>query len=64
VALQLRERPVFCAALAAGTVALLARDLPYKLGLMLATMTGVGTGWVAETWQNRGRASSEGQGSA
>jgi len=45
-------------------VALLARELPYKLGLMLATMTGVGTGWVAETWHNRGKASSEGQGSA
>ena len=64
VALQLRERPVLCAALAAGTVALLARDLPYKLGLMLATMTGVSTGWVAEAWHNRGKASSEGQGSA
>ena len=64
VALQLRERPVLCAALAAGTVALLARDLSYKLGLMLATMTGVSTGWVAEALHNRGKASSKGQGSA
>ena len=48
VAMQLRDRPVLCAALAAGAVALAARDLPYKLGLILAAITGVVTGLVAE----------------
>ena len=56
VALQLRDRPVLCAALAAGTVALLARDLPYKLGLMLAAIAGVATGVLAEAWFGRGDA--------
>ena len=47
VALQLHQRPVLFAALVAGVVALLARDLPYKLGLMLAAVAGVATGvWV------------------
>ena len=57
VALQLRDRPVLCAALAAGAVALLARDLPYKLGLMLAAIAGVATGLLAEAWLERGGAS-------
>lgn len=48
VALQLRDRPVLFAALVAGTVALLARGLPYKLGLMLAAAAGVGAGVLAE----------------
>jgi 4-azaleucine resistance transporter AzlC len=50
VALQLRARPVLFAALVAGVVALLARDLPYKLGLMLAAVAGVATGVLAEMW--------------
>ncbi len=54
VALQLRDRPVLCAALAAGAVALLARDLPYKLGLMLAAVAGVATGMLTEAWLGRG----------
>ena len=53
VALQLRERPVLFAALVAGTVALLARDLPYKVGLMLAAVAGVATGVLAEMWAER-----------
>jgi len=57
VALQLRDRPVLCAALAAGAVALLARDLPYKLGLMLAAIAGVATGMLAEAWFGRAQAS-------
>ncbi len=56
VALQLRDRPVLCAALAAGAVALLARDLPYKLGLMLAAMAGVATGLLTEAWFGGGDA--------
>jgi 4-azaleucine resistance transporter AzlC len=50
VALQLRERPVLVAALVAGGVALLARGLPYKLGLILAAVAGVAAGLLAEVW--------------
>jgi 4-azaleucine resistance transporter AzlC len=50
VALQLRERPVLFAALVAGGVALLARGLPYKLGLILAAVAGVAAGLLAEVW--------------
>jgi tetrahydromethanopterin S-methyltransferase subunit F len=39
----------------AGTVALLARDLPYKLGLMLAAAAGVAAGVVAESRLAKGR---------
>jgi len=53
VALQLRERPVLFAAFVAGTAALLARALPYKLGLMLAAVAGVGVGMLAEAWLRR-----------
>jgi 4-azaleucine resistance transporter AzlC len=53
VALQLRERPVLFAAFVAGTAALLARALPYKLGLMLAAVAGVGAGMLAEAWLRR-----------
>ena len=53
VALQLRERPVLFAAVVAGTVALLARELPYKLGLMLAAVAGVCAGMLAEAWSQR-----------
>jgi predicted branched-subunit amino acid permease len=53
VALQLRQRPVLFAALVAGTVALLARGLPYKLGLMLAALAGVAAGVIAEKLAGR-----------
>ena len=43
----LRERPSMAVALTAAAVALLARDLPYKLGLMLAAFAGVAVGvWI------------------
>ena len=32
---------------------LLARTLPYKLGLMLAAVAGVGAGMLAEAWSRR-----------
>lgn len=48
VAPQLKKRPVLVAALLAGVVALLARDLPFKLGLMLAALAGVAGGVLAE----------------
>jgi 4-azaleucine resistance transporter AzlC len=53
VALQLRQRPVLFAALVAGTVALLARGLPYKMGLMLAALAGVAAGVCAEVLAER-----------
>jgi 4-azaleucine resistance transporter AzlC len=52
VAPQLRNRPVLLAALVAGTTAMLARDLPYQLGLMLAAGVGVAAGAVAERWSD------------
>ncbi len=45
---MLRNRPMLGAALGAGAVALAAHALPYKLGLMLAAMTGVAIGVVVE----------------
>ena len=59
VALQLRARPVLFAALVAGAVALLARGLPYKLGLMLAALAGVAAGVVAERLAERVKSPTE-----
>ena len=42
----LKNRPAWMAALSAGIVALLAHSLPYKLGLILAALTGI----VVGTW--------------
>jgi 4-azaleucine resistance transporter AzlC len=53
VALQLRQRPILIAALVSGTVALLARGLPYKMGLMLAALAGVVAGVCAEVLAGR-----------
>lgn len=50
VVLQLRDRPMVFAAVVAGTVALLCRDLPYKLGLMSAAVAGVAAGVLAERY--------------
>jgi len=44
---SLKDRPNTMAALTAGVVAVLAFSLPYKLGLMLATLSGIGVGvWL------------------
>jgi len=43
----LRDRPSMAAALSAGVIAVLAADLPYKLGLMVAAIGGIAIGlWV------------------
>jgi len=42
----LKDRPAIAASLSAGIVALLANELPYKLGLMLAGLIGIAVG----TW--------------
>jgi branched chain amino acid efflux pump len=44
----LKDRPVVAAALSAGVVALLAYNLPYKLGLILAALTGIAIGAILE----------------
>ncbi len=44
----LKNRPAIAAALSAGLVALLAVSLPYKLGLILAALTGIFVGTMLE----------------
>jgi len=44
----LKNRPMIAAALSAGFVALLAHDLPFKLGIILAALTGIIAGTVLE----------------
>ncbi|WP_448206050.1 AzlC family ABC transporter permease [Azospirillum sp. sgz302134] len=48
---QLASLPHFAAALAAGTVAYLGQDLPYKLGLMTAVTVGVAVGLTLLRWR-------------
>lgn len=48
VAPMLKQRPMLASALAAAVVALWARDLPYKLGLMLAALAGVAVGMLLD----------------
>jgi 4-azaleucine resistance transporter AzlC len=45
---MLKNRPMIAAALSAGMVALLAYGLPYKLGLILAALTGILVGTILE----------------
>ena len=45
---MLKNKPVIAAALSAGMVALLAYSLPYKLGLILAALTGIVVGTILE----------------
>ncbi len=52
----LRTRPMLASALAAAAVALAARGLPYKLGLMLAALAGVVVGVWFENPQQQTQA--------
>ncbi len=53
----LRTRPMLASALAAAAVALVARGLPYKLGLMLAALAGVAVGvWFERPQQQTPKA--------
>jgi predicted branched-subunit amino acid permease len=45
----LKDRPAVVAAVVGGTSAILARGLPYNLGLVLAALLGIGAGVLAET---------------
>jgi 4-azaleucine resistance transporter AzlC len=47
----LKNRPMIAAALSAGVVALLAFSLPYKLGIILAALTGILVGTILESRQ-------------
>lgn len=49
----LKGRPYVAAALSAGTVALVAHALPFKLGLILAALVGIAVGTVLEGWGAR-----------
>ena len=51
----LADRAMLAAAVAAGLVAVAAFDLPLKLGLMLAALTGIGVGLAVEAWADRRR---------
>jgi 4-azaleucine resistance transporter AzlC len=44
----LRDRPTVIAALVGGTIAVLAKGLPYNTGLVLATFLGIVSGYLAE----------------
>jgi 4-azaleucine resistance transporter AzlC len=47
----LKDRPAVAAALSAGGVALLAQDMPYKLGLIVAALSGILIGTILEGWK-------------
>lgn len=47
----LKNRPMVASALSAGVVALLAFSLPYKLGIILAALTGILVGTILESRQ-------------
>lgn len=47
----LKDKPIVAAAVSAGTVALLAFSLPFKLGLILAALVGIFTGTYLENRQ-------------
>jgi predicted branched-subunit amino acid permease len=44
----LKDRPAVVAALVGGLIAVLAKGLPYNLGLILAALLGIGAGLLAE----------------
>lgn len=50
----LKNRPMVAAALSAGIVALLAYNLPFKLGLILAALTGIVVGTILEGKKSSG----------
>ena len=52
---QLARLPYLAAAIAAGICAYLLKDLPYKTGLLLAVLIGIGVGLVLARWQSRSR---------
>ena len=51
----LKNRPMIAAALSAGLMALFAYHLPFKLGLILAALTGIAIGTILEGKKPRGQ---------
>jgi len=47
----IRDRSSVVAAVSAGLLALIGHNLPYNLGLFLASFGGIGAGWIAD-WRN------------
>lgn len=45
---MIATRPKLLAAVVAGLTAILAHDFPHQTGLLVATLLGVGSGWLAE----------------
>ncbi|MBK7454193.1 MAG: hypothetical protein IPJ46_10905 [Anaerolineales bacterium] len=45
---SLRDRPTVVAALTGGIMAVLAKGLPYNIGLVLATFLGIAAGYLVE----------------
>jgi predicted branched-subunit amino acid permease len=45
----LRDRPTVVAAFAGGIIAVMAKGLPYNIGLVLATFLGIASGYLAES---------------
>lgn len=54
-----RDRPALIAAIAAGATACLAARLPFNLGLILASATGIAAGYLAERRRDRASAKQE-----
>lgn len=52
---SIKDRPSAIAAVVAGIVAVIARPLPYNLGLMTAAVAGIAVGVVAENWLAKGQ---------
>ena len=51
----LRDRPTLVAALVGGSVSVFAATLPFNLGLVLAALSGIGAGLVAESTLQRAK---------
>ena len=49
----LSDRPTVVAALAGGIIAVLAKGLPYNIGLVLAIFLGIAAGYLAESMKTR-----------
>lgn len=49
----LKNRPMIASVVVAGLVAVIAHPLPHQLGLMLATLAGIGAGVLVETWRKQ-----------
>jgi len=47
---SIRDRAAAAAALAAGITAVVAIDLPFRLGLIAAAIAGIAAGVVADRW--------------